>query len=185
MTKTLTKTTLAILALGMAVPAMAQDSGTFDVSLNVIDPAIPTLTVTGLDDVILGSIAAPALGVGGANSISGVVNDFCVTNSANTAGSESPNVRISVTDATPVSSGGASQYMGFAQYTTRLDIAIWRSGEATDTLADLSPPAQTFDVSAATDCSSRSFKMQVGAYVMSNAPAGNLTETLTVTLTPL
>ncbi len=183
--KTVLKTTAALMALGLSVPAMAQDSGTFDVTLNVIDSAIPTLTVTGLDDVPLGSITAPAAGVGGTNSVSGVVNDFCVTNSANIAGSESPNVRISVADATPVASGGSLPYMGFQTYTTRLDVAIWRAGEATDTLADLSQPVQTFDVSAATDCSSRSFKMQVGAFVMYNAPAGAHNETLTVTLTPL
>ena len=58
MTKTLTKTTLAALALGMAVPAMAQsNTGNFDVTLTVTAPSDPTLALLGLDAIPLGEVA--------------------------------------------------------------------------------------------------------------------------------
>ena len=57
MTKTITKTTLAALALGLSAPAMAQsNTGNFDVTLTVTAPQQPTISISGLETKTFGNV---------------------------------------------------------------------------------------------------------------------------------
>jgi hypothetical protein len=106
MTKTLTKTTLALLALGMAVPAMAAtdgglgatSTGTMTVSAQVNPPAAETVHIFALEDLILAPINRVA---GQQTSSTSTDTRFC-THATSTA-------FLSVTQA-----GGASPNGGFS-----------------------------------------------------------------------
>lgn len=86
MTKTITKTTLAALALGAAMPAMAAtdgspgatSTGSFDMAITINPPAASTVHIIGLDDVDFGSVTTSNTGT---TPVATLNRKFCLNRS--------------------------------------------------------------------------------------------------------